>query len=88
MAPLIEQEILYRVLTGPDGGRLINIAVAESHSNRIARAVAWLRQNFARPLRIEDLAEHVSMSVSSLPPSFQVDYCNDAGTVPETAAAA
>jgi len=71
MAPLIEQEILYRVLTGPDGGRLINIAVADSHGNRIARAIAWLRQNFAQPLRIEDLAEQVNMSVSSFHHHFK-----------------
>lgn len=71
MAPLIEQEILYRVLTGPDGARLINIATADSHSNRIARAVAWLKENFARPLRIEDLADRVSMSVSSFHHHFK-----------------
>src|ERR1700712_3934037 len=65
MAPLIEQEILYRILTGPAGGQLINIAVADNHGHRIARAIAWLRENFTRPLRIEDLAEHVNMSVSS-----------------------
>ncbi|KQV82094.1 AraC family transcriptional regulator [Rhizobium sp. Root1220] len=71
MAPLIEQEILYRVLTGPDGARLISIATADSHSNRISRAVAWLRENFARPLRIEDLADQVSMSVSSFHHHFK-----------------
>ncbi|MBP1846698.1 AraC-like DNA-binding protein [Rhizobium petrolearium] len=71
MAPLIEQEILYRILTGPAGGQLINIAVADNHGNRIARAIAWLRENFARPLRIEDLAEHVSMSVSSFHHHFK-----------------
>ncbi|MBY5820067.1 AraC family transcriptional regulator [Rhizobium leguminosarum] len=71
MAPLIEQEILYRVLTGPAGARLINIATADSHSNRIARAVAWLKENFARPLRIEDLADRVSMSVSSFHHHFK-----------------
>jgi len=71
MAPLIEQEILYRILTGPDGERLINIATADSQSNRIARAVAWLKENFARPLRIEELAEHVSMSASSFHHHFK-----------------
>ncbi|MBB2676231.1 UNVERIFIED_ORG: AraC-like DNA-binding protein [Rhizobium esperanzae] len=71
MAPLIEQEILYRVLTGPHGARLINIATSDSHSNRIARAVAWLKENFARPLRIEDLAERVNMSVSSFHHHFK-----------------
>jgi AraC-like DNA-binding protein len=71
MAPLIQQEILYRILTGPDGARLLNIAVTDSNSNRIARAIGWLRQNYARPLRIEELAERVNMSESSLHHHFK-----------------
>lgn len=71
MAPLIEAEILYRILTGPAGGQLINIAVADSPGNRIARAISWLRGNYASALRIEDLAEHVSMSVSSFHHHFK-----------------
>lgn len=71
MAPLIEQEILYRLLIGPCGNRLLNIATANSHGNKIARAIAWLRQNFAEPLRIEDLADHVNMSMSSFHHHFK-----------------
>jgi AraC-like DNA-binding protein len=71
MAPLIEEEILYRILTGPDGPRLLNIAMAESQGHKIARAVGWLRENFSRPLRIEELAERVSMSVSSFHHHFK-----------------
>jgi AraC-like DNA-binding protein len=71
MAPLIEQEILYRILTGPDGPRLLHIAMAESHSNKIARAVAWLKENYARILRIEELADHIGMSVSSFHHHFK-----------------
>jgi AraC-like DNA-binding protein len=71
MAPLIEQEILYRLLVGPFGPRLLQIAMTETASNKIARAVAWLRQNFTRPLRIEDLAERVGMSASSLHHHFK-----------------
>ncbi|WP_117192582.1 AraC family transcriptional regulator [Rhizobium terrae] len=71
MAPLIEQELLYRILTGPAGDQLISIAIADSHGNRISRAIAWLRENFARTLRIEDLAEHVNMSVSSFHHHFK-----------------
>lgn len=71
MAPLIEQEILYRLLTGPGGERLVNIATADSQANRIARAIVWLRQNFAAPLRIEQLAEHVNMSPSSFHHHFK-----------------
>ncbi|QWK81354.1 AraC family transcriptional regulator [Ochrobactrum sp. BTU1] len=71
MAPLIEQEILYRLLTGPGGERLINIATIDSHANRIARSIGWLRQNFALPLRIDQLAEYVNMSASSFHHHFK-----------------
>jgi AraC-like DNA-binding protein len=71
MAPLIEQEILYRLLTGPLGPRLMQIATAETPSNRIAHAIDWLRDNFNRPLRIEELAERIGMSVSSLHHHFK-----------------
>ena len=71
LAPLIEQEILYRILTGPAGAQLINIAIADSHGNRIARAIAWLKENFAGTLRIEELAEHVGMSASSFHHHFK-----------------
>ena len=71
MAPLIEQEILYRLLTGPDGPRLIGIARADAPGNRVARAVAWLREHYTAPLRIEDLAFESGMSVSSLHHHFK-----------------
>ena len=71
MAPLIEQEISYRLLSGPDGPRLLDMTLAESQSHKVARAVAWLRTNFVQPLRIEDLADHVSMSASSLHHHFK-----------------
>ncbi len=71
MAPLIEQEILYRLLTGPDGPRLLGIARADTPGNRVARAVSWLREHYARPLRIEELAGDCGMSVSSLHHHFK-----------------
>ena len=66
LAPLIEQEILFRVLTGPAGPRLASMLPADGPSNRISKATRWLRENFSQPLRIQDLAERVGMSVSSL----------------------
>jgi AraC-like DNA-binding protein len=71
MAPLLEQEVLYRLLVGPYGARLRQIALAESPSNRVAKAIAWLRENYASPLRIEDLADRVGMSGSSLHHNFK-----------------
>ena len=71
MAPLIEQEILYRLLTGPFGPGLLQMATLETPANKIAQAVAWLRQHFTQPLRIEELAGRVGMSNSSLHHHFK-----------------
>ncbi len=71
MAPLVEQEILYRVLTGPGGARLVELARSQAPANRIARAMSWLRARYAEPLRIDDLAARVGMSPSSLHHHFR-----------------
>lgn len=71
LAPLIEEEILFRVLTGPAGPRLASLLQADSPSHRIAKATRWLRENFAASLRIQELAASVGMSVSSLHHHFQ-----------------
>jgi transcriptional regulator GlxA family with amidase domain len=63
--------VLYRLLVGPYGARLRQIALAESPSNKVAKAISWLRSNYASPLRIEDLADRVGMSESSLHHNFK-----------------
>ena len=49
------------------GARLRAIAAAGDQSHRTARAISWLRSNYARAVRIEDLAEVAGMGVSTLP---------------------
>lgn len=71
LAPLIEREIIYRLLTGEQGGRLAQIAAAGSQGQQIARAIQWLKQHYNRPLRIGDLASMVNMSASSLHHHFR-----------------
>ncbi|MDQ0321663.1 AraC-like DNA-binding protein [Pararhizobium capsulatum DSM 1112] len=71
LAPLIEQEILFRLLSGPQGARLRQMAMADSQSHQISKACAWLKEYYALPLRIEELANRVSMSVSSLHHHFK-----------------
>src|SRR5258707_4307787 len=71
MAPLIEQEIIYRLLSGPHGGRLLQLAVADSPANGVAKAIAWLRRHYVQPLRIPELADQVGMSESSLHHHFK-----------------
>lgn len=71
LAPLIEQEILYQLLIGPCGPQLIEISMADSSRNRIARSIAWLRAHYREPLRLESLADHAGMSLSSLHAHFK-----------------
>ena len=65
LAPLVLREITYRVLTGPQGVRLRQIAAAGAPAHRIARAIRWLKDHFTGPLRVESLARHVGMSPSA-----------------------
>lgn len=71
LSPVIQREIVYRLLVGDQGAHLREIATTGSQSHQIARAIDWLKINFARPLHIDDLAAHVHMSTSSLHHHFQ-----------------
>ena len=71
LAPLIERELIYRLLTGEQGARLAQIAAAGSQGQQIARAIQWLKQHYNKPLRIGDLANMVNMSASSLHHHFR-----------------
>lgn len=71
LAPLYTREILYRLLRGPEGWRLAQVAMSDSHSLRIARAIQWLQAHFNEPLAVDDLAREVHMSVSSLHQHFK-----------------
>ena len=64
-------EILIRLLRCPIGVRVAQMGFAESSVDRIAKAVSWLRTNFSQPMKVEDLAELVHMSVSSLHEHFK-----------------
>jgi len=65
LAPIIQREIMYRLLVGDQGARLRQSASAGSQSHQIARAIDWLQGNFTRPLHIDDLAAQVRMSSST-----------------------
>lgn len=71
LAPLIEREIHYRLLRSDQAARLWQIASVGSQGHRIAKAIDWLKVNYTRTLRIEDLAAHVQMSTSSLHQHFR-----------------
>jgi len=71
LAPLALREIYYRLLTGEQGARLRQLSVTNSLTRRVSRAIHWLQQHYAEPLRIETLAEEVCMSVSGLHHHFK-----------------
>ena len=71
LAPIIQREIFYRLLVGDQGVRLRQMALAGSQSQQIARAIDWLKGNFTRPLRIDDLAAQVNMSTSTFHHHFR-----------------
>ena len=71
LAPIIQREIVYRLLVGDQGARLRHMASAGSQSQQVARAIDWLKSNFTQPLRIEDLATQVNMSTSTFHHHFR-----------------
>ena len=72
LAPLVRQEILYRLLSGPSGSRLLEICRKGSPSSRIAEATAWIQKHFAEGFMVEELAHRVGMSPSSFHQHFRL----------------
>jgi AraC-like DNA-binding protein len=71
LAPMVKREILYRLLRNGQGARLRQMALQDSQTQRVAKAIRLLRDNFARSLRVESIAKDVHMSVSSLHHQFK-----------------
>jgi AraC-like DNA-binding protein len=71
LAPLIIDEILIRLLRSPIGVRVAQMGFTESSVQRVAKAISWLRANFSQPMKVEDLADLVHMSVSSFHEHFK-----------------
>jgi AraC-like DNA-binding protein len=71
LAPLVIDEILIRLLRSPIGVRIAQMGFAESSVHRVTKAISWLRDNFSQPMRVEELAGLVHMSVSSFHEHFK-----------------
>ena len=71
LAPLVKREIFYRLLRNGQGARLRQMALQDSQTQRVAKAIRLLRENFSRSLRVESIAKDVHMSVSSLHHQFK-----------------
>src|SRR5258708_19604840 len=68
---LIQREIIYRLLQGSQGARLRAIATRGTRCHRTAKAVAWLRSNYEKPLRVAQLASIAGMIRSTLHHHFR-----------------
>ncbi|WP_251048132.1 AraC family transcriptional regulator [Halomonas sp. ISL-56] len=71
IAPLIEREILYRMLRGPQGAVLRQIAGIDDRFFQIRSAITWIRKNYATAFRVEELAATVNMSPSAFHRRFK-----------------
>jgi AraC-like DNA-binding protein len=71
LSPLAQKEIFFRLLISDQGPRLCQIAAAGSHSQQIAKAIAWLKGNYAGSLRVDELAAYSGMSTSNFHHHFR-----------------
>lgn len=72
LSGLIQREIIYHILQGAEGAQLRAIATIGEQSHRIAKAIAWLKSNYEKPLRAEDLARMARMGASTFHHHFRV----------------
>jgi AraC-like DNA-binding protein len=70
LAPLIKREIIWRLITGDQGAIVRQFGLPDSSLSHIARVVQWIRDNYAQPFRVEELAQQAGMSVSALHRNF------------------
>jgi AraC-like DNA-binding protein len=71
LGPLIEREIIYRLLGGPCGGMLRQLATGDSRLGQVRCAIGWIRDNLAQPFQVEDLAARAGMSASAFHRHFK-----------------
>jgi AraC-like DNA-binding protein len=71
LGPLVVDEILIRLLRTPIGPRVAQLGEPKSGVHRIAAAVSWIREHFAQPITVEEMAATVAMSASSFHQQFK-----------------
>ena len=71
LAPLVERELLYRLLSGPHGKLLRQIASAKGPLPKVRKAIGWIGQNFDQPIKVDDVGAACGMSRASLNRSFR-----------------
>lgn len=70
LAPLIEREILWLIMSGEHGATVRQLGLADSSLSRVRHVVRWIREHYAESLRVEELAELARMSSSAFHRAF------------------
>lgn len=70
LAPMIEREILWLVMSGDQGATVRQLGLADSSLNRVRHVVRWMRERYAEPVRVEELAQQARMSPSAFHRAF------------------
>ncbi|MFG1909791.1 AraC family transcriptional regulator N-terminal domain-containing protein [Kribbella sp. NPDC048928] len=71
LAPLVQREILWRLLRSPQGAAVRDIGLADSSLSHVARVIGWIRDHYTEPFRVEDLAEMAGLSTSAFHRHFR-----------------
>jgi AraC-like DNA-binding protein len=71
LAAGVEREVLWRLVTGPQGAMVRQIGLADSRLTHLARTMQWIRHHYRETLRVSDLAAMATMSVSSFHRHFR-----------------
>jgi len=72
LVPLVKREILWWLMTGEQGDAVRQLGLADSSLTHVRGAVRWIRENYTRPFRVEELAQLSGMSVSAFHRNFHV----------------
>jgi AraC-like DNA-binding protein len=70
LAPLIERELLWLIMSGESGDSVRQLGLADSGLNRVRHVVRWMRDRYAEPMRVEELAQRARMSPSAFHRAF------------------
>ena len=71
LAPLIEREIVWLIMSGEQGATVRQLGLADSNVSRVRHVVQWMRERYAEPMRIDELAKLASMSPTAFHRAFQ-----------------
>lgn len=70
LAPLIEREILWLIMSGDQGATVRQLGLADSNLSRVRHVVGWMRERYAEPVRVDELARRARMSPSAFHRAF------------------